>query len=103
MEMWEKDTIVVPENEKTINRPMTNRLVRQMQDWERASLEAYYQSRRKAEKANLRYFLAQKMCGLILIALTIVSAICLGDATIGIILVPLGIYLLFTREKVMQF
>lgn len=70
---------------------------------ERASFEAYYQNRRKAEKANLRYFLAQKLCGLIMIALTVVSAICLGDATIGIILVPLGVYLLFTRQKVMQF
>ena len=74
-----------------------------MNSRERASFEAYYATRRKAEKANLRYFLAQKLCGLILIALTVVSAICLEDATIGIILVPLGVYLLFTKEKVMQF
>jgi hypothetical protein len=74
-----------------------------MNEMERASFETYYATRRKAEKANLRYFLAQKLCGLILIALTVVSAIFLGDATIGIITLPLGIYLLFTRQKVMDF
>jgi len=74
-----------------------------MEMWERESYEAYYNNRRKTEKANLRYFLAQKLCGLIMIAITIVSVICLGDATVGIVTLPLGIYLLFTRQKVMQF
>ena len=70
---------------------------------EKRAFELYYQSRRRTEKRNLRYFLAQKFCGLILIGVTVVSALYLGDATVGIITLPLGIYLLFTRQKVMQF
>lgn len=47
--------------------------------------------------------LTQKLCGLILIALTITCMYYLHDATFAIITLPLGVYLLFTREKVMKF
>ena len=74
-----------------------------MEMWEREAFDLYYQSRRKKEKANLRYFLAQKFCGFVLIGVGIVSAIFLGDATINVITLPLGVYLLFTKQKVMDF
>lgn len=70
---------------------------------EERAFEMYYNSRRRTEKRNLRYFLAQKFCALLLIGVGIVSAIFLGDATINVITLPLGIYLLFTRQKVMNF
>ena len=66
-------------------------------------LELYYQTRREYERKRALYFLAQKTCGLILVGITVLSAFCLGDATISIITMPLGIYLLFTRQKVMNF
>lgn len=47
--------------------------------------------------------IAQKIYGLILIALTITCMYYLHDATFAIITLPMGVYLLFTRQKVMKF
>ena len=74
-----------------------------MEMWERDSYEAYYQSRRKSEKANLAYFFAQKMCGIILLLITALCIYFVQDATIGIITIPLGFYLALTHNKVMDF
>lgn len=52
-------------------------------------------------KAKMRkYFLVQKLIGVLCIALTILSAILIQDVTIGCLFVPLGLYLMFTKEKV---
>ena len=55
----------------------------------------------RCRKAKMRkYFLMQKMVGVLCIALTVLSAILIEDVTIGSLFVPLGLYLMFTREKV---
>lgn len=75
-----------------------------MEMWEKESFEAYYESRHKAEKANLAYFFAQKVCGVVLIGLTIMCWVCINEYTAStVFIMPLGIYLLFTRQKVMDF
>ena len=56
---------------------------------------------RKVKRESLLYKAKQKLLGVVAIAASIVSPILLdGDATISIIMLPLGIYILFTKEKV---
>lgn len=74
-----------------------------MEMWERDSFEQYYANRRAKEKANLAYFFAQKLCGIILLIITALCVYFVQDATIGIITIPLGFYLALTRNKVMDF
>ena len=58
-----------------------------------------YESRRKKERG---YFIKQKLCGLAMIVIGIAIPILLdGDATVSLFAVPLGLYLIFTRNKVM--
>lgn len=58
---------------------------------------------RKAKRESLLYKLKQKLLGLLAIAVSIASPLLLdGDATISVIMLPLGLYLLFTKEKVIM-
>ena len=58
---------------------------------------------RKEKRESLRYKVKQKLLGVIAIAVSIVSPFLLdGDATISLIMLPLGIYILFTKEKVIM-
>ena len=60
-----------------------------------------YKRRSRAERA---YFLKQKLCGVVLAAIgIIVPIVCDGDATASLLLVPMGLFVLFTKEKVMIF
>ena len=54
--------------------------------------------------ANDCYYLKQKLLGLASVGVAIICPLLLdGDATASIIMLPLGIYLIFTKEKVMLF
>ena len=56
---------------------------------------------RKAKMGSLLYKAKQKLLGILAIATSIASPLLLdGDATISVITLPLGLYLLFTKEKV---
>ena len=56
---------------------------------------------RQAKRESLLYKAKQKFIGLIAIAVSIASPILLdGDATISVIMLPLGIYMIFTKKKV---
>ena len=58
---------------------------------------------RKAKRESLLYKAKQKLLGVVAIGISIVSPLLLdGDATISIIMLPLGIYILFTKEKVVM-
>ena len=58
-----------------------------------------YESMRKKERW---YFIKQKLCGLAMLIIGIAIPILLdGDATVSLFAVPLGLYLIFTRNKVM--
>ena len=55
---------------------------------------------RKAKRENILYYAKQKLLGLLAISISIASPLLLdGDATISLIMLPLGIYVLFTKEK----
>lgn len=58
----------------------------------------------KEEKTeNLKYYIKQKLIALLGIATSIIAPlVCDGDATISLIMLPLGIYVLFTKEKVVM-
>ena len=56
---------------------------------------------RKAKRELLLYKAKQKLIGLLGIGVSIASPLLLdGDATISVIMLPLGLCLLFTKEKV---
>ena len=53
------------------------------------------------DKRKQKYFRKQKIFGIMMILLAVISAIILnGDITIAIFLVPLGLYTVFTKEMV---
>ena len=63
-----------------------------------------YKRRTCRSRAERAYFLKQKLCGLVLATIgIIVPIICDGDATASLLLVPMGLFVLFTKEKVMLF
>ena len=58
---------------------------------------------RQAKRESLLYKAKQKLLGVVAISASIASPILLdGDATISLIMLPLGIYILFTKEKVVM-
>ena len=80
-------------NTETIETVMT------YSQWEK--IHTQKQRKRKTERT---YYIKQKLSGLIMAAIGIVMPILLdGDGTFSIIALPLGIWLLFTKEKVMMF
>lgn len=80
-------------NTETINETMT------YSQWERI----HTQKARK-RKAECAYYIKQKLSGLTMAAIGIITPILLdGDATLSLIALPLGIWLMFTKEKVMMF
>ena len=55
-------------------------------------------------KAEHIYYIKQKLSGLTMAAVGIITPIILdGDSTFSLIALPLGIWLLFTKEKVVMF
>ena len=58
---------------------------------------------RQAKREALLYYAKQKLLGILAIGVSIASPLLLdGDATISVIMLPLGLYLLFTKEKVIM-
>ena len=43
----------------------------------------------------------QKLAGAILIAISVISCVVTKDGTASVVLIPIGIYTLFTKESVM--
>ena len=80
-------------NTETIETVMT------YSEWEKIHIQK--QRKRKAERA---YYIKQKLSGLVLATIGIITPILLdGDCTFSLFALPLGIWLLFTKEKVMMF
>ena len=80
-------------NTETIETVMT------YSEWER--IHAQKARKRKAERT---YYIKQKLSGLTMASIGIIVPILLdGDVTFSLIALPLGIYLIFTKEKVMMF
>ena len=55
-------------------------------------------------RRKIMYFLKQKLLGLVLVGFGISLPFVLdGDATVSVIIIPMGLFLIFTREKIMEF
>lgn len=60
--------------------------------------------RRIRQRTEHLYYLKQKLSGAVMAAIGIVTPfVCDGDATFSLIALPLGIFLMLTKEKVMTF
>lgn len=60
--------------------------------------------RKKKQRAEHDYNIAQHFAGMVMIVIGIVSPFLLnGDGTFSLFALPLGIFLLLTKEKVMTF
>lgn len=58
----------------------------------------------RRQKAKRIYYIKQKLSGLTMAAIGILTPfLCDGDATFSLIALPLGLFLMFTKEKVMMF
>lgn len=58
---------------------------------------------RQEKRESLLYKAKQKILGLLAIGVSIASPLLLdGDVTISVITLPLGIYILFTKKKVIN-
>ena len=80
-------------NTETIETVMT------YSEWERI-----HTKKQRKRKAKRTYYIKQKLSGLIMAAVGIITPILLdGDVTFSLFALPVGIWLLFTKEKVMMF
>ena len=69
-----------------------------------SELEKIHTQKARKRKAERTYYIKQKLSGFTMAAVGIITPILLdGDATFSLIALPLGIWLLFTKEKVMMF
>ena len=57
---------------------------------------------RQAKRESLLYKAKQKLLGVVAIGVSIASPLLIQDATISVIMFPLGLYLLVTKEKVIM-
>ena len=57
---------------------------------------------REEKREIFLYKVKQKALGLLAVGVSIASPLLLGDATISLIMLPLGLYLLFTKENVIM-
>ena len=62
------------------------------------------EERKARKKAEIIYYIKQKLSGMTMAAVGIITPILLdGDCTFSLFALPVGIWLLFTKEKVMMF
>ena len=60
--------------------------------------------RRIRQRTEHPYYIKQRFSGAVMITIGIITPILLdGDATFSLVALPLGIFLMMTREKVMTF
>ena len=65
--------------------------------------DAKRRKRQRAAAQRRKHFLIQRSVGLVLVAANVLAAYVLdGDITAAVFLVPLGIYLMLTKEQVLE-
>lgn len=68
-------------------------------DAAKQDLKAHLRACRAAERCRWLYFFRQKMVGLSLILISLLVLLVDLDGTAALILVPFGLYLIFSKEK----
>lgn len=62
-----------------------------------------YRQYKEKQKQRKAFFIKQKACGILLVAIAAAAPFLIGDGTASLIFLPLGLYLTFTKQKIMQF
>ena len=62
-----------------------------------------YRQYKEKQKQRKAFFIKQKACGVLLVAIAAAAPFLIGDATASLIFLPLGLYLTFTKHTIMQF
>ena len=62
-----------------------------------------YRQYKEKQKQRKAFFIKQKACGILLVAIAAAAPFLTGDGTASLIFLPLGLYLTFTKHKIMQF
>ena len=62
-----------------------------------------YSQYKEKQKQRKAFFIKQKACGVLLVAIAAAAPFLIGDGTASLIFLPLGLYLTFTKHKIMQF
>lgn len=82
---------------------MYARIITSEQKYTLEDAKRIIEAERQVKRESLLYKAKQKLLGLLAIIASIASPLLLdGDATISLIMLPLGIYMLFTKEKVIM-
>ena len=80
---------------------MYARIITSEQKYTLEDAKRIIETEQKEKREMFLYKAKQKFIGLLAIGISIASPLLLdGDATISVIMLPLGIYMLFTKEKV---
>lgn len=62
-----------------------------------------YRQYKEKQKQRKAFFIKQKACGVLLVEIAAAAPFLIGDGTASLIFLPLGLYLTFTKQKIMQF
>ena len=82
---------------------MYTRIITSEQKYTLEDAKRIIEAEQKEKRESLLYYAKQKFIGMLAIGISIASPLLLdGDATICVIMLPLGIYMLFTKEKVVM-
>ena len=69
---------------------------------DRLLYENLHKAIREERRETILHKAKQKLLGILAIGVSIASPLLLGDATISIIMLPLGLYALFTKENIIN-
>ena len=82
---------------------MYTRIITSEQKYTLEDAKRIIEAEQKEKREMFLYKAKQKFIGMLAIGISIASPLLLdGDATISVIMLPLGIYMLFTKEKVIM-
>ena len=82
---------------------MYTRIITSEQKYTLEDAKRIIEAEQKEKREMFLYKAKQKFIGMLAIGISIASPLLLdGDATISVIMLPLGLYLLFTKEKVIM-
>ena len=59
--------------------------------------------RRRKQRAERLYYIKQRLSGLAMVIIGLIVPLLDGDTTVSLFALPLGIFLMMTKEKVMMF
>ena len=79
---------------------MYTRIITSEQKYTLEDAKRIIEAEQKEKRESFLYKAKQKLLGVFAIGISIASPLLLEDVTVSVIMLPLGLYLLFTKEKV---